>query len=379
MRIGMISTYPPIECGIATYTQYLTEALRTERNDIYLVAHVGSSGRQVFPCFDYEDGDLAQKAYSTMVRFTPDVVHIQHEFGLFGKFAGVSVVPLILRFRLTGIPVVATLHTVYRDPPEAHQMILRSILLHANRIIVHEDFQKEILIQAAPFADPSHIHVVPHGARELDPVPDARAQLNLPADRKIILMIGYFRPSKNFELIVDLLPRILQAYPDAVLVVAGKTRGNEHLQYRRHLLGKIRQSPVNDHIYLIRGQLKQQTFDTILSAADVMVLPYTINSQSGILAHAFAFGRPIVASSSGAMKGILERSGAGLVSENKDQFVDNIVKILSDEALAARLSANARRYVRDCIGWSRIARAHMRVYQGFIDNAFLESRTIWVE
>lgn len=379
MRIGMISTYPPIECGIATYTQYLTEALRMERNDIYLVAHVGSSGRQVFPCFDYEDGDLAQKAYSTMVRFTPDVVHIQHEFGLFGKFAGVSVVPLILRFRLTGIPVVATLHTVYRDPPEAHQMILRSILLHANRIIVHEDFQKEILIQAAPFADPSHIHVVPHGARELDPVPDARAQLNLPADRKIILMIGYFRPSKNFELIVDLLPRILQAYPGAVLVVAGKTRGNEHLQYRRHLLGKIRQSPVNDHIYLIRGQLKQQTFDTILSAADVMVLPYTINSQSGILAHAFAFGRPIVASSSGAMKGILERSGAGLVSENKDQFVDNIVKILSDEALAARLSANARRYVRDCIGWSRIARAHMRVYQGFIDNAFLESRTIWVE
>lgn len=379
MRIGMISTYPPIECGIATYTQYLTEALRMERNDIYLVAHVGSSGRQVFPCFDYEDGDLAQKAYSTMVRFTPDVVHIQHEFGLFGKFAGVSVVPLILRFRLTGIPVVATLHTVYRDPPEAHQMILGSILLHANRIIVHEDFQKEILIQAAPFADPSHIHVVPHGARELDPVPDARAQLNLPADRKIILMIGYFRPSKNFELIVDLLPRILQAYPGAVLVVAGKTRGNEHLQYRRHLLGKIRQSPVNDHIYLIRGQLKQQTFDTILSAADVMVLPYTINSQSGILAHAFAFGRPIVASSSGAMKGILERSGAGLVSENKDQFVDNIVKILSDEALAARLSANARRYVRDCIGWSRIARAHMRVYQGFIDNAFLESRTIWVE
>jgi len=375
----MISTYPPIECGIATYTQYLTEALRMERNDIYLVAHVGSSGRQVFPCFDYEDGDLAQKAYSTMVRFTPDVVHIQHEFGLFGKFAGVSVVPLILRFRLTGIPVVATLHTVYRDPPEAHQMILGSILLHANRIIVHEDFQKEILIQAAPFADPSHIHVVPHGARELDPVPDARAQLNLPADRKIILMIGYFRPSKNFELIVDLLPRILQAYPGAVLVVAGKTRGNEHLQYRRHLLGKIRQSPVNDHIYLIRGQLKQQTFDTILSAADVMVLPYTINSQSGILAHAFAFGRPIVASSSGAMKGILERSGAGLVSENKDQFVDNIVKILSDEALAARLSANARRYVRDCIGWSRIARAHMRVYQGFIDNAFLESRTIWVE
>ncbi len=379
MRIGMISTYPPIECGIATYTQYLTDALRKERNDIYLVSHIGSSGRQVFPCFDYEDGDLAEKAYSTMVRFTPDVVHIQHEFGLFGKFAGVSVVPLILRFRLTGIPVVTTLHTVYREPPEAHRLILQSVLLHSNKVIVHENFQKKILQEIAPFTAPDHIRIIPHGARELDPVPNARAQLRLPADRKIILMIGYFRPSKNFDLIVDLLPDILQAYPDAVLVIAGKTRGNEHLQYRKHLFSKIKQSPVNEHIYLIRGQLKQEVFDTILSAADVVVLPYTINSQSGILAHALAFGRPVVASSSGAMKGILSRSGAGLASENEREFVENITRVLSDEHFAAQLSANARRYVHEVISWAHIARQHMDIYRGFIDNAFLNSRTIWVE
>jgi len=379
MRIGMISTYPPIECGIATYTRYLTDALRKERNDIYLVSHIGSSGRQVFPCFDYEDGDLAEKAYSTMVRFTPDVVHIQHEFGLFGKFAGVSVVPLILRFRLTGIPVVTTLHTVYRDPPEAHRLILQSILLHSNRVIVHEAFQKEILLKIAPLEAGDHIQIIPHGARELDPVPHARAQLKLPADKKIILLIGYFRPSKNFDLIVDLLPDILQAYGEAVLVIAGKTRGNEHLQYRRHLFGKIRQSPANDHIYLIRGQLKQQAFDTILSAADVVVLPYTINSQSGILAHALAFGRPVVASSSGAMKGILARSGAGLASESDREFVENIVRVLSDDDFSARLSANAKRYVRDVISWSHIAREHMEIYREFIDNDFMDSRTIWVE
>ena len=379
MRIGMISSYPPIECGIAAYSEYLTQALRKKQNDVYIVSHVGGSGQQVFNGFDYEDGDLAHKAYSTMVRFTPDVVHIQHEFGLFGKFYGVSVIPLILQFRLTGIPVVTTLHTVYRNPDENHRLILQSILMHSNEVIVHEDYQKDALNAIMPF-DVSHkIHVIEHGAREIDPVPDARNKLKLPEDKKIILLIGYFRPSKNFELIVDLLPQILKKYPDALLVLAGKIRGNEHIDYRTRLFHRIEQSPVKDHIYLIRGQLKQDTFDTILSAADVVVLPYKINSQSGIMAHSLALARPIVASDSGAMRRILERSGAGLVCKNDQEFVDNIVTILQNPALAEEMSRNARKYVREHISWSLIADRHIDIYQKLIDKPLLESRIIWVE
>lgn len=100
MRIGFIPSYPPIECGIATYTQYLTDALRDKKMDIYVVSHRGGSGKNVFTAFDYEDGDLAEKVFSMMTRLTPDIVHIQHEFGLYGKHYGVSVIPLILKFRL---------------------------------------------------------------------------------------------------------------------------------------------------------------------------------------------------------------------------------------------------------------------------------------
>ncbi len=379
MRIGMISSYPPIECGIATYSEYLTQALRKKQNDVYIVSHVGGSGDQVFNAFDYDDGDLAHKAYSTMVRFTPDVVHVQHEFGLFGKFYGVSVVPLILQFRLTSIPVVTTLHTVYHNPDEKHRLILQSILLHSNKIIVHEDYQKEELIRLMPFDVSDKIHVIEHGARELEPVPEARKKLQLPEDKKIILLIGYFRPSKNFELIVELMPEILKRYPNALLVLAGKIRGNEHIEYRTKLFNMIEQSPVKDHIYLIRGQLKQETFDTILSAADVVVLPYKMNSQSGIMAHSLALARPIVASDSGAMKRILERSGAGLICKDSHEFVDKIVSVLSDEAQAKKMSENARKYVRENIGWSLVADKHLKIYQSLIDKPILESRIIWVE
>ncbi len=379
MRIGFISTYPPIECGIATYTQYLTEALRKKHTDVYIVSHMGGAGTQVFPTFDYEDGDLAEKAYSMMIRFTPDIVHIQHEFGLFGRHFGVSVVPLIIQFRLIGIPVVTTLHTVYREIPPHHEMIIRSIFANSNRIIVHESYQKESLEKILDAEQIRKISVIPHGAREVESIPDAKVKLGLPANKKVILIIGYFRPSKNFELVVDIFPEILKQVPDAILVVAGKIRGSEHIDYRNMLFNKIESSPAREHIYLIRGQLPQHVFDTILSAADVVVLPYRISSQSGILAHCLAFGKPIVTSSTEAMRLAIGKSGTGLISETREDFIKNIIRILSDEALAAKMSQNAKKYVKEKISWSIIADKHIKIYQKHMDIPKLHTGIILVE
>ncbi len=379
MRVGFISTYPPIECGIAAYTKYLTDALREKHIDVYVVSHLGGSGPQVFPCFDYEDGDLAEKAFSTMVRFTPDIVHIQHEFGLFGKHMGVSVIPLIMQFRLLGIPVVTTLHTVYADMPENHRIILESVFANSERVIVHDPYQENSLRGAIVSDHLKKICIIPHGAREVESIPNAKESLGLPADKKIILIIGYFRPSKNFELVIDILPEILALYPDAMLVVAGKVRGKEHMDYRDMLLHKIADSPRRDRIYLVRGQLPQNVFDTILSAANVVVLPYKISSQSGILAHCMAFGKPIVTSSTEAMKGILRKSGAGVTCDDRPQFIKNIAAILSGNERAKKFSQNATNFVKDAISWSRVADQHVDVYKKVADVTQIRSQVINVD
>jgi glycosyltransferase involved in cell wall biosynthesis len=379
MRIGFITSFPPVECGIATYSSFLIDALRTYRQDVYVVSHVGGAGKQVFPVFDYEDEDLAHKAFGTMIRFTPDVVHIQHEFGLYGRFYGLQVVPLILRFRLNGIPIVTTLHTVYHDMEEAHRLLLENIVLNSDRIIVHEHFQKETLLEKIPGARAEHIHVIEHGAREIEPVPNAKEKLGLPSGKKVILMIGYFRPSKNFELIVRLMPEIVKRNPDAILVLAGKVRGQEYREYRTQLFRMIDESPVREHIFVIRGQLKQDVFDTILSAADVVVLPYKMNSQSGILAHSLAFARPVVVSESGSMKDIMKRAKSGLVSKTEKDYVQNITRILQDEKLAREFSMNAKNYVKQHISWNLVAQKHLNIYQELLKEPILESRTIWVE
>ena len=379
MRIGFISSYPPIECGVATYTQYLIDALRKKGVDVYVVCHMGGLGQQVFPSFDYEDGDLAEKAFSTMIRFTPDIVHIQHEFGLFGKHMGVSVIPLIVEFQLIGIPVVTTLHTVYVDMPKEHEIIIRSILMNSNYVIVHEEYQMENIKRRFPPDLINKVRVIPHGAREVEPISNAKTLIGLPQDKKVILMIGYIRPSKNFELIIDLFPEILKRCPDALLVIAGKIRGQEYIDYRNMLFQRIAESPAKENIIFIRGQLPQHVFDTIICAADVVVLPYKISSQSGILAHCLAFGRPIVASSSPGLENVIQESGAGISCNTKEEFVEAIVRIISDPKFSKKLSENGQRYVKNNISWSIIADKHLEIYNALMDLPDVNIRIISTE
>jgi len=379
VRIGIISSFPPIECGIATYSQYLADALRKKGADVYIVCHKGGTGRQVFPAFDYEDGDIAEKAFQMMTRFTPDVVHIQHEFGLFGRHFGIAVVPLIIQFRLVRIPVITTLHTVYQEIPREQGIVLRAIAANSDRVIVHESYQAEALQKVLHASDVDKVEVIPHGAREVLPIPDAKRRLGLPEDKKILLLIGYFRPSKNFELVVDILPEIARRIPEAILVIAGKIRGTEHRDYRNMLFQKITESPVRDRIFILRGQLPQQTFDLILSAAEVVVLPYKISSQSGILAHCLAFGKPVVTSNTEVMKEIIGKQGVGLVCDSKEAYIEAISRILSEHRFAKRLSLNALTYVRETIAWSKVAERHLRLYRSVMDIPEVDSHIIFVE
>jgi len=379
MRIGFISTYPPIECGIATYTKYLSDSLMKLHNEVYIVSHQGGSGKNVFPAFDYEDPDLPDKAFSTMMRFTPDVVHIQHEFGLYGKHFGVSVIPLICKFKLTDIPVVTTLHTVYPQIKREHEIILQSIISHSNYIIVHEEYQKKAITDTFKKISTNHIKVIPHGARTIQPIQNAKKILGLPEDKKILLLIGYFRPSKNFELIIELMPEIIKKVPESILVVAGKIRGTEHADYRNKLFKLINNSPVREHIYLIRGQLPQETFDTILSAADLVALPYKITSQSGIMAHCLAMGKPMVVSGTDSMKDIIERSGAAVACNSNNDYINNIAKIFKDDDFANELSKNAVNYVKNNIAWDIIAKKHQELYSSIISIPPINTNIIFVD
>lgn len=365
MRIGMVSTYPPIECGIATYTGYLVEALRRLDNEVYVVSQFGGEGEKVYPAFHAHDPDLAEKIFQMMAKFTPDVVHIQHEYGLFGKPKGVNVIPLVYRFKLSGIPVVITFHTIYEDFTRENKIILEALLRAADAVIVHEEYQKEAILKHIGSFD--NIRVIPHGSREAELIPGAKEKIGLNEEEKAILLCGYFRPTKGLDRIVRIFPRIAEMVEGAVLVIAGKMRQQEYSEYRDEFFRLVNNSPVFERIKVLRGQFPQKTFDTILSAADVIPMPYLKGAQSGILAHCLAFGRPLVVSPQvRALREMVARANCGLIANDDDEFVEHIARILTDENFCKELSRNAQDYVRKNLSWQVVARKTIDVYHDVV-------------
>ncbi len=363
MRIAFVSTYPPIECGIGTYTAFLVEALTKTPSEIHIISQYGAEGRHVYPSYSPREDGIAGKIFNAVVKVTPDLVHIQHEFGLYGELDGIAVLELIYRLKSTGTPVIATFHTVQEEPGFRKALIIRTMCRELDGIIVHGQQHADIL-QTVFNADRSKLFLVPHGARAMDPIADAKKKLDL-EDRKIILLAGYFRPSKCFDKIVDLFPQIVEKVPDAWLVLSGKLRMLEYSTYRAMLFEKINNSAARDHIEVFRGQFPQKTFDTILSAADIVVLPYAAGAQSGIMAHAMTFGKPVITSNLSAFVDILKRSEMGFCAQTDDQYVDRIVTLLTDREVYKRFSQNALTYIKENISWDIVAQQSLNIYGQF--------------
>jgi 1,2-diacylglycerol 3-alpha-glucosyltransferase len=373
MRIGFVSTYPPIECGIATYTESLNLALRSLENETFVMSQFGAQGEQVFPIY-HPDQPFASNLFATSTRMTPDVVHIQHEYGLFGPQRGVEVIDLMLRYRLANIPVVVTLHTVYTELKREEVMILRHIVEDSAAIIVHEEFQKKTLVDN--FGAEQKIHVIEHGVRDMAPISDAKKKLELDG-KKVIMLCGYFRKTKGFHRALDFFPEICANNPDAVLVVAGKIRGIEAQDYQEQLFTQLNNSPVADRIVFLRGQFPQHTFDTILSAADVMVMPYEVGAQSGMMAQCFAMNCPVVASDLPAFKLLINRSGGGVICKTDEDYVQAISNLINDPGEHKKIRDNISTYVTDRASWSNISQKHIEVYHSVVTVPYGKARYVY--
>ncbi len=366
MKIGIISTYLPIHCGIATYTSYLIEELRRLKNRVCIVCHKGGKGLDCYPAFNYDDSDLPHKAFKAMMQFSPDFVHIQHEYALFGEQGGMNVIPLAYKFKLSQTPTVITLHTVLEKYDYEEQIIEKALVEIADATIVHELYQRELIIGRVGHQD--KIWVIPHGVREIKPVSKAKEELGL-EDKKIVLLVGYLRRSKNFERVVRIFPKVTELVDDALLLVASGARRPEDIAYQDEFLEFVANSVAKDKIKVLLGPFSEEKFDLILSSADVAVFTYLSGAQSGIMAHCLAFAKPMVVSSDvQAMVDLVQKTRSGLVARTDSELAEKIVTILTEKNLAKEFSDNARSYVEKNVSWKIIASRHMDVYNKILKN-----------
>ena len=303
-RIAFIGNQLPRRCGIATFTHDLHFAVGTARPEIdSRIVAMTDAGR----VYDYPDsviceirendrGDyLAAASFLNSKRF--DVVSLQHEYGIFGGDAGGNIVELLSRLEM---PIVTTLHTVLSEPTCTQRDIMDEIIARSSKLVVMAEKGRELL-QSVHQVPARNIEVIPHGIPDFPFADSGTAKLRLGfAGKSVILTFGLLAPSKGIEFVIEAMPDIVRACPDAMYVVLGAT--HPHLvrrdgeTYRRRLEKRVLELGLAEHVAFIDQFVDQATLLEYISMCDVYVTPYLGEAQmtSGTLAYSFGLGKAVV-------------------------------------------------------------------------------------
>ncbi len=299
LRIALIGNHPPRRCGIATYTRDVAAALRSGGHAVHVtamsepdIAHAyGAAVDLVVP----RDARAAYAAAGCRIAlWRPDVVLVQHEFGIFGGPAGLWLTDLL---DAAGVPPVLQLHTVLARPDRGQARAMDALHQRAAGYVVMAERGRDMLRHAYGTAVP--IDVIPHGGPDRARVPPARmrARLGWPT-RPTLLTFGLLSPGKGIETAIEALPTILERVPDARYVLLGATHpallAREGEAYRDGLVARARQLGVEAALHMENRYVGDEDLCDALQAADIYVTPYLNPEQitSGTLAYALACGVP---------------------------------------------------------------------------------------
>jgi glycosyltransferase involved in cell wall biosynthesis len=368
-RITMIGNSLPRQCGIATYTTDIYRAFAARFPDIDMdIWAMNDRGNhydypvEVAGSIDADDPNSYRAAARDIIVSDPDLVWIQHEFGIFGGNAGDYILTLMDRL---SCPIVATLHTILSRPDAAQRRVMDAFVARCQLLIVMAEEGRRLLIDVYG-ADPAKITVIPHGIpdRPFAPTAPMKAQLGF-AGREVILTFGLLSPGKGIETMIEALPAIVREFPDTLYVVLGATHPHlvrtEGEAYRAKLVEQARSLGVVEHLHWVDSFVETDTLLDYLEAADVYATPYRNPSQitSGTLSYAVGLGKPVVSTPYVHARELLANDHGRLVDfDDSVGFARAIIGLLSDSEACADLRARTYALGRTMI-WPRLAEASL--------------------
>ena len=303
-RIALIGGFTPRRCGIATFTAdvhaSMTAAYPDTAIDVYAIAPVANDidfAAPVRGVIVENDTDSFIAAAVAIEASGADAVWLQHEFGLFGGFAGDKILELIDRI---AAPLIVTLHTIMPDPDPDQLRVMKRLVARASKLIVMSD-RAAILMREIFGADPGQVEVIPHGVpdRPFGRTGQFKAQFGFEG-RHVLMTFGLLSPGKGIETVISAMPNIVADHPGTLYCIVGATHPNllarEGEAYRDRLQSLARDLGVEDHIIWIDSFLEAEELFDLIEAADIYVTPYLGVNQatSGTLSYALALGKAVV-------------------------------------------------------------------------------------
>jgi glycosyltransferase involved in cell wall biosynthesis len=203
--------------------------------------------------------------------------------------------------------------------------------------------------------DVARIERAPDRAREL------RAALGIREGERLIVNVAALTAHKGQRYLLDAVPQVRAAHPDARLVIFGEGELRAALEEQARALG------LGDGV-VFAGFRPPDEIPSILKAADLFVLSSFEEGLGTSLFDAMAAGTPIVATRAGGIPEIVRDGETGLLVPPRDPaaLAAAINRVLGDAALAQRLAEAAGRYVRAEGTKERMVEETIRVYEGLL-------------
>lgn len=366
MKVGFISTYPPRECGIATFTQNLLHAIQVGNDisapsDTVVIAMNDFKRDYEYPpevvfTINQEDQQDYIKAADFIDNSDIDVCLLQHEYGIFGGESGIYVLSLINRL---ATPFIVTFHTVLKDPSFLQKIILQEIAASAFKVVVMSNMAAEFLKEIYHISS-EKIMLIEHGVPVFKKNSSIQKDLNKFKNKKLFFTFGLLSRNKGIETVINALPAVAEDHPDVLYVVLGNTHpsilrstGEEYRNYLKRLAVQLK---VQDHVYFINKFVSDEELFNWLKEIEIYITPYNNEAQitSGTLSYAIGAGAAVVSTPYWHAQELLANNRGRLFPFKDSEALSDILNELLDnpEALQA-IRSKAHQYSQH-LKWPRI-------------------------
>jgi glycosyltransferase involved in cell wall biosynthesis len=371
-RVLFLGSYPPRECGIATFTNDVVGSYNQAfdvGSEVIAIDEPGGEMRRYSPEVIARLTEQDRSSYLEIADFInrhpADLLNVQHEYGLFGGERGEWLIDLL---RALEKPVVVTLHTVLPDPDETMLRVTRELCASASRVVSLSETGRSLL-ESVYGIDPEVLRVIHHGVPDVpfQNTDAAKASFGI-GQRIAISTFGLISRGKGLEYAIEAMRQVVKRHPDTLYLILGAThpvvRRQEGESYRESLQAKIREYGLQYNVQLVDRYLDFDELVSYLAATDIYLTPYLNPAQivSGTLAYAVGCGKAIVSTPYLYAQEVLAYN-RGFLCEFRDSvsIAARLNMLLDDPSLRRATERRAYRFGRQ-MTWPHVAAEYGKLF-----------------
>ena len=355
IKMLIVSSYPPRECGIATFSNDIVNAVnKVFGNTLPIEVCVlqgnehhfqyGDEVKYILPKSSLDDFRLVAEQINE--RSDIGLICIQHEFGLFGGEYGDLILSFILAINK---PIVTVFHTVLPNPDQKRKKVVHAITDLSNQIIVLTKKSQEILIKFYDCPIAKTI-VIPHGTHSI--LWEQKEKLKIKygfSDRIVLSTFGLISKNKNIETVLHSLPEIVLKHPEVIYLVIGKTHPEvlkrEGEEYRQSLITIVKELHLENNVIFINEYLELKHLLEYLTVSSIYLFsskdPY--QAVSGTFAYAMSCGCAVISTPiPHAVEVLVDGNGILLKHFDKpEEFKEAILHLIENREERLAMATNA--------------------------------------